>query len=185
MRKDFTARPYQDLIIDHIINTPRCAVWAGMGTGKTVATLTAIDILQMVEDGPVLVVAPLRVANDTWPNEVLKWNHLREMNVSVITGPEKERIAAVKAPAQVYVTNYEQLVWLVTYWGDKWPYATVVLDESTKVKNFRLRQGGVRAQQPHQVLLHATPLALHIHCMHQQRGIHLHADGETDVFVCL
>jgi SNF2 family DNA or RNA helicase len=68
------------------------------------------------------------------------------MNVSVITGVEKERLAAVRAPAQVYVTNYEQLVWLVAYWGDKWPYATVVLDESTKVKNFRLRQGGKRAQ---------------------------------------
>ena len=134
------------MIIDHILDTPRCAIWAGMGTGKTVATLTAIDTLQMIEDGPVLVVAPLRVANDTWPNEVLKWNHLSGMNVSVITGVEKERLAAVKAPAQVYVTNYEQLVWLVAYWGDKWPYATVVLDESTKVKNFRLRQGGKRAQ---------------------------------------
>jgi SNF2 family DNA or RNA helicase len=134
------------MIIDHIIDTPRCAIWAGMGTGKTVATLTALDTLQMVEDGPVLVVAPLRVANDTWPNEVLKWNHLRGMNVSVITGTERERIAAIRAPAQVYVTNYEQLVWLVAHWGDKWPYRTVVLDESTKVKNFRLRQGTKRAQ---------------------------------------
>jgi len=134
------------MIIDHILDTPRCAIWAGMGTGKTVATLTALDTLQMVEDGLVLVVAPLRVANDTWPNEVLKWNHLRGMNVSVITGTERERIAAIKAPAQVYVTNYEQLVWLVAHWGDKWPYRTVVLDESTKVKNFRLRQGTKRAQ---------------------------------------
>jgi SNF2 family DNA or RNA helicase len=134
------------MIIDHIIDTPRCAIWAGMGTGKTVATLTALDTLQMVEDGPVLVIAPLRVANDTWPNEVLKWKHLRDVNVSVITGVERERIAAIKTPAQVYVTNYEQIVWLVEYWGDRWPYATVVLDESTKVKNFRLRQGGKRAQ---------------------------------------
>ena len=146
MRSEFTPRPYQGMIIDHIIDTPRCAIWAGMGTGKTVATLTALDTLQMVEDGPVLVIAPLRVANDTWPNEVLKWKHLRDVNVSVITGVERERIAAIKTPAQVYVTNYEQIVWLVEYWGDRWPYATVVLDESTKVKNFRLRQGGKRAQ---------------------------------------
>jgi len=146
MRSEFTPRPYQGMIIDHIIDTPRCAIWAGMGTGKTVATLTALDTLQMVEDGPVLVIAPLRVANDTWPNEVLKWEHLRDVNVSVITGTEKERLAAIKTPAQVYVTNYEQIVWLVEYWGDRWPYATVVLDESTKVKNFRLRQGGKRAQ---------------------------------------
>jgi len=146
MRKDFTPRAYQGLIIDHILNTPRCAVWAGMGTGKTAATLTALEILQMVEDGPVLVVAPLRVASSTWPDEVLKWKHLQATNISVITGTEKERVAAVKRPAHIYTTNYEQLVWLVSYWGDKWPYATVVLDESTKVKSFRLRQGGKRAQ---------------------------------------
>ena len=146
MRTEYTPRPYQTLITDHILNTQRCAVWSGMGTGKSVATLTALDVLQMVEDGPALVVAPLRVAIGTWPDEVLKWEHLRGMNISVITGTEKERIAAVRTPAHVYTTNFEQLVWLVAYWGDKWPYATVVLDESTRVKSFRLRQGGKRAQ---------------------------------------
>lgn len=146
MRKAFEPRPYQKLIIDHILDTPRCAVWSGMGTGKTVATLTALEILRMVDDGPVIVVAPLRVAIGTWPDEVLKWEHLKDVNVSVITGSEKERIAAVRAPSYIYATNYEQLVWLVAYWGDKWPYTTVVLDESTKVKSFRLRQGGKRAQ---------------------------------------
>ena len=146
MRTEFIPRPYQHLIIDHIIDTPRCAVWAGMGTGKTVATLTALDGLQLVEDGPVLIVAPLRVATTTWPSEVLKWAHLKDINVSVITGTEKERIEAIRSPAYIYTTNYEQLVWLVAYWGDRWPYKTVVLDESTKVKSFRLRQGGKRAQ---------------------------------------
>lgn len=146
MRKEFTPRPYQELIIDHIIENPRCAIWAEMGVGKTVATLTALDTLQMVEDGPVLIVAPLRVATVTWPDEILKWEHLKGLNISVITGTEKERVSAVRAPSQLYVTNYEQLVWLVAYWGDKWPYTTVVLDESTKVKSFRLRQGGKRAQ---------------------------------------
>ena len=146
MRKEFTPRPYQELIIDHIIENPRCAIWAEMGVGKTVATLTALDTLQMVEDGPVLIVAPLRVATVTWPDEILKWEHLKGLNISVITGTEKDRVSAVRAPSQLYVTNYEQLVWLVAYWGDKWPYKTVVLDESTKVKSFRLRQGGKRAQ---------------------------------------
>jgi SNF2 family DNA or RNA helicase len=146
MRKEFIPRPYQNMIIDHILSTPRCAVWSGMGTGKTIATLTALEALQMVEDGPALVVAPLRVATTTWPEEVLKWRHLQGMNVSAIVGTEKERIAAIKTPAAVYCTNYEQLVWLVAYWGDRWPYQTVVLDESTKVKSFRLRQGGKRAQ---------------------------------------
>lgn len=146
MRKEFTPRPYQGMITDHILNNQRCAVWSGMGTGKTVATLTALEILQMIEDGPALVVAPLRVAIGTWPDEVLKWEHLRGINVVTITGTEKERLAAVRSPAQIYTTNYEQLVWLVQFWGDKWPYTTVVLDESTKVKSFRLRQGGKRAQ---------------------------------------
>lgn len=146
MRKEFIPRPYQELIIDHIIENKRCAIWAEMGVGKTVATLTALDTLQMVEDGPVLIVAPLRVATVTWPDEILKWEHLKGLNISVITGTEKERVSAVRAPSQLYVTNYEQLVWLVAYWGDKWPYTTVVLDESTKVKSFRLRQGGKRAQ---------------------------------------
>ena len=146
MRKEFTPRPYQELIIDHIIENPRCAIWAEMGVGKTVATLTALDTLQMVEDGPVLIVAPLRVATVTWPDEILKWEHLKGLNISVITGTEKERVSAVRAPSQLYVTNYEQLVWLVAYWGDKWPYTTVVADEATKLKSFRLRQGGKRAQ---------------------------------------
>lgn len=146
MRKVFEARPYQTMMVDHMLDTPRCAIWCSMGGGKTVATLTALEILQMVEEGPALVVAPLRVALGTWPDEVLKWEHLRGVNVSAIVGNEKERISALKAPAQIYTTNYEQLVWLVAYWGDKWPYATVVLDESTKVKSFRLRQGGKRAQ---------------------------------------
>lgn len=146
MRQVFTPRPYQGMIIEHILGSKRCAVWAGMGTGKTVATLTAIEAILMVEDGPVLVVAPLRVATGTWPDEVLKWEHLRGMNIVAITGTEKERVEAIRSPAQVYTTNYEQLVWLVAYWGDRWPYRTVVLDESTRVKSFRLRQGGKRAQ---------------------------------------
>ncbi|CAB4131803.1 HepA Superfamily II DNA/RNA helicases, SNF2 family [uncultured Caudovirales phage] len=146
MRQVFTPRPYQGIIIDHILGSKRCAVWSGMGTGKTVATLTAIEAILMVEDGPVLVVAPFRVATGTWPDEVLKWEHLRGMNIVTITGVEKERVEAIRSPAQVYTTNYEQLVWLVAYWGDRWPYHTVVLDESTRVKSFRLRQGGKRAQ---------------------------------------
>ena len=146
MRTAYAPRAYQGMVTDHIINNPRCAVWAGMGTGKTVATLTALEILQMIEDGPALVVAPLRVAMGTWPDEMLKWEHLKGLNVSVITGTESERIAAVRSPAQIYTTNYEQLVWLVAHWGDRWPYTTVILDESTRVKSFRLRQGGKRAQ---------------------------------------
>ena len=146
MRKHYTPRPYQTMIRDHILDVPRCAVWAGMGMGKTSSTYSALDAVALVDDAPVLVLAPLRVARSTWPEEAAKWDYLSGMNVLAITGTEAERRQAIRMDAQVYTTNYEQLEWLQEYWGDKWPYKTVVADESTKLKSFRLRQGGKRAQ---------------------------------------
>ena len=77
----FTPRPYQSAIVDHILDVGRAGVWAGMGMGKTVATMTALDTLELVEPGPALVVAPLRVAQSTWPDEARKcracWSHSR------------------------------------------------------------------------------------------------------------
>lgn len=142
----FTPREYGALISNHILETPRCGVWAGMGMGKTVSTLNAIETLQLVEDDPVLVVAPLRVARSTWPDEARKWDHLRHLNVMPIVGEAAERKLALRQAAQVYTINYENLPWLIEQWGDRWPYRTVVLDESTKVKGFRLRQGTQRAK---------------------------------------
>ncbi|MGI4846819.1 MAG: SNF2-related protein [Janthinobacterium lividum] len=146
MSKAFTPRPYQTLITNHILDRPRSAVWAGMGMGKTTSTLNAIDTLQMVESDPVLVLAPLRVARSTWPDEARKWKHLRGLQVMPIVGSEAERRMALRHDAQVYTTNYENLPWLVEHFGDKWPYRTVICDESTKLKGFRLRQGTARAK---------------------------------------
>jgi SNF2 family DNA or RNA helicase len=144
---DFTPRDYQAAIIDHIIANPRAGVWAGMGTGKTVSTLTAVDLLALTEEVyPVLIVAPLRVARSTWPEEVQKWAHLRHLRTSVITGTPVERRAALARGAEVYCINYENLPWLVETLGDAWPFRTVVVDESTKLKGFRLRQGTARAK---------------------------------------
>ncbi len=141
----FTPRPYQQQIIDRILTQDRVAVWAGMGLGKTSATLTALDILSLVDPGPALVLAPLRVARSTWPEEVKKWDHLQHMKVQPVIGDPRQRRAALNIPAQVYTLNYENLPWLVDHFGDSWPFATVVADESTKLKSFRLRQGGQRA----------------------------------------
>lgn len=143
--KIFTPRPYQALITDHILNVPRCAVWAGMGMGKTSATLTAVDALLLSNDAPTLVIAPLRVAEQTWPEEVYKWQHLSGIRVSAIVGNATERIRACRTKADVYTTNFENLPWLAEYYGDAWPFRNVVADESTKLKSFRLRQGGKRA----------------------------------------
>lgn len=145
-RRQFSPRPYQTMIRDHILDVPRCAIWAGMGMGKTTSTLNALDAIALIDSAPVLVLAPLRVARSTWPDEASKWAHLAGMNVMPVVGSEAERLAALRMDAPVYAMNYENLEWLQAYWGDRWPYRTVVADESTKLKSFRLRQGGRRAQ---------------------------------------
>lgn len=145
-RQQFTPREYQDLLIDHILSVPRSGGWAGMGMGKTVGTLTALDILQLTEPGPALVLAPLRVAASTWPDEAGKWSHLRDCEVVPIIGTPAERKAALRKDAPVYSINYENIPWLVDQLGARWPFRKVVADESTKLKGFRTRQGGVRAK---------------------------------------
>ena len=146
-RQHFTPREYQRHIIDHVLDVKRCGVWAGMGMGKTCATLTALDILAMTDDGPSLVLAPLRVAASTWPDEAAKWDHLRNVEVSAVVGTPEERRAALKRPANVFTTNYDNLPWLVEHFGDKWPFRKVIPDESTRLKSFRTRQGGKRAHE--------------------------------------
>lgn len=144
--KPFTARPYQHAIIEHILDNPRCGVYAGMGMGKTSSTLTALEILEMLEPGPTLVIAPLRVASTTWPDEIRKWEHLQNLKVSTIIGTSKEREEALRKKADIYTINYENLPWLVEYLGKKWFFKKVVADESTKLKGFRVSQGSKRAK---------------------------------------
>lgn len=136
-RRIYTPREYGPLVTNHIIDVPRCAIWAGMGLGKSVMTLTAIDTLQLVDDSPTLVVAPLRVARDGWKEEAAKWQHLSHMRVVPIIGDIHERRMALQADAQVFTINYENLPWLVEHLGDRWPFAHVVADESTKLKSYR------------------------------------------------
>lgn len=145
---NFVPRPYQKLIIDAIVEKPRLCVWAGMGLGKTVSTLTAIkQILDFFEDGPALVLAPKRVASTTWPDEAAKWEHLHGLRVVSAVGTYKEFIKAIETPADVYCVNYERIPALVKYWERNWPYRIIVADESTRLKSFRLRQGGQRARE--------------------------------------
>ena len=148
MTREFKPHGYQGQMIDHIIDNKRCALWVFMGGGKSVATLTALDTLNYVEDDiyPALVLAPLRVAKTTWVEEVTKWRHLSHLRVTPIVGTEAERKAALRQQSEIFTCNYENLPWLVAAWGDAWPYKTVVSDESTKLKSFRLRQGGSRAR---------------------------------------
>lgn len=147
MRKKFTPRKYQGLMTDYISNNKRCALWAEMGLGKSVATLNAIDeACLMGYDRPTLVLAPLLVASTTWPEESRKWDHLRHIRVVPIVGTEHNRVKALRLDASVFTTNYEQIPWLVEHFGAQWPFERVIADESTRLKGFRTRQGGIRAQ---------------------------------------
>ncbi|MEN9935997.1 MAG: hypothetical protein RLZZ387_2576 [Chloroflexota bacterium] len=147
MTQTFKPHPYQEDVIDFICQNKRCAVWAPMGGGKTVSTLTALDQLSLVDDVyPALVLAPLRVARSTWPEEVKRWQHLSHLRVSVIAGTPKQRDRAAAADADIYCTNYENLGWLRSFYGDAWPFKTVVADELPRLKSFRIRQGGSRAK---------------------------------------
>lgn len=150
---NFTPRPYQVIGRDFLLEHKRCALWAGMGMGKTSTTLSALDLLYLsgYESRPTLVLAPLRVARSTWPDEVTKWDDLRHIEVSPIVGTLKEREAALRKDVSVFTTNYEQLPWLVERFGERWPFGTVVSDESTKLKGFRLQQGSKRARALGQV----------------------------------
>lgn len=146
--RKYTPRGFAPMVAEHFAANPRCAFWGKPGVGKTVMTMTFLDHLHNVvgEDGPTLVLAPLRVARDTWAIEAAKWEHLQNLTVQPVIGDAKQRAAALRVEAQVYTTNYEQIPWLVEHLKGRWPFATVVADESTKLKGFRLRQGGVRAQ---------------------------------------
>ena len=149
--RDFTPRPYQGLALDFLRNTGRCNLWAGMGMGKTSTCLTYLDIAHNIwgDDAPTLVLAPLRVARTTWPDEAKKWRHLRGLEVVSATGSQEERAVALRRDAPVVCMNYDNLPWLRDWYADRgkaWPFRRVIADESTRLKSFRIRQGGVRAQ---------------------------------------
>lgn len=146
MRQHFEPRGYQHLISKFIIEQERGAVFSFMGSGKTASTLTALDTLYSVglESRPTLVLAPLRVARDVWPAEARKWSHLSDEVVPII-GTAAERERALKRDAALYSINYDNIPWLVEALKGKWPFGTIVADESTKLKGYRTKQGGMRA----------------------------------------
>ena len=143
----FTPYPHQRAGIDWITEHPACALLWGMGTGKTVTTLTAVDQLlhDCLEDGPVLVIAPKRVAENTWSKEAEKWEHLSHLRVCKIMGTEKQRMEAVRGVfegpfADLYVINRENVVWLVELLQNRWPFPIVVIDELSSFKSAQAKR---------------------------------------------
>lgn len=137
-------REYQRLSLDFLLATPRCNLYAFMGAGKTAIVEHAVSAWQSQEN--TLVLAPLRVARKTWGDEVHEWEALQGLTVATITGDPGERLAALKQRAHIHTMNYEQIEWLLeNIPASRWPFRTVIADESTRLKGFRYRQGGKRA----------------------------------------
>lgn len=128
---------YQSYAIDYIETHSISSVFLDMGLGKTSITLTAINnlLFDSFEVHRVLVIAPLRVARDTWTAEADKWDHLQNLICSVAVGTEAERKAALMRPADIYIINRENIQWLIEESGIKFDYDMVVIDELSSFKN--------------------------------------------------
>ena len=133
---------YQRYATDFIINHPVSAVLLEMGLGKSVISLSAINelMLDYFDVSRTLVIAPLRVANSTWPDEIKKWDHLKHLNYSVVIGSEKERLDALKKPAHIYLINRENVDWLITKSGIPWKFDMVVIDELSSFKSYQAKR---------------------------------------------
>ena len=133
---------YQTQATGFIINHDEAAVFLGMGLGKSVIALTAI--WQLVLDyflvTRVLIIAPLRVARDTWPAEAVKWDHLEGLSLAVAVGSKAERLDALAKNSMVTVINRENIPWLVAHYGTSWPFDMVVIDELSSFKNHRAKR---------------------------------------------
>ena len=138
----YNPHDYQKYAINYIESHPVSAILLDMGLGKTSIALTAINdlLFDSFDAHKVLVVAPLRVARDTWPAEIEKWDHLSDLIVSVAVGSTAERVQALKAAADIYVINRENLCWLIEASGLPFDFDTVIIDELSSFKNHQAKR---------------------------------------------
>lgn len=138
----YQPHPYQEYATNRILEQEAVGLFLDLGLGKTVITLTAIDQLlyDYFEVSKVLVIAPLRVAQKTWPDEVRKWDHLKHLRISKVLGSEKQRMAALRAQADIWIINRENVEWLVDLYGKDWPFDMVVIDELSSFKSPKARR---------------------------------------------
>lgn len=151
---EFKPHPYQRYCIERILSDPAVGLFLDMGLGKTVITLTAINELKYgrFQVQKVLVVAPKKVAEATWGKEAEKWDHLKLLRIVPVLGSEQKRIRTLNAPADIYVTNRENVPWLVEHYRNAWPFDMVVIDELTSFKSHKAKRfksltwvrGGIR-----------------------------------------
>lgn len=131
---------YQEYAKEFVVKQNVSALFLDCGLGKTVITLTAIWelLLDYFDVRKILVIAPLRVARDTWPAELCKWEHLKGVEMSVVLGSERDRITALNRRANVYVINRENVEWLVGHC--RWDFDMVVIDELSSFKSHRAKR---------------------------------------------
>ena len=139
---NYQPHEYQQYATDFIIKNPTAAVFLEMGLGKSVIALTAILelCLERFEISRVLVIAPLRVARDTWPTEIQKWDHLKDLTYSVAVGTANERRAALRQKTFVHIINRENVQWLIENSGIPWQYDMVVIDELSSFKSHQSKR---------------------------------------------
>lgn len=129
-------RGYQSRVEDIIVEAPCAMLQIDMGLGKTVITLSALrrlfDCFALTR---VLVIAPLLVAEETWPTEIETWEHTRVLTYEVLTGDPERRESRARRKADIHIINRENLTWLIDFWGPDWPYQAVVIDEISGFKN--------------------------------------------------
>jgi len=138
----YNPHDYQRYAAEFITTHPIAALLLDMGLGKTSITLTAINdlLFDSFEVHKVLVVAPLRVARDTWSAEIEKWEHLQNLRYSVVVGSEQERLNALRTPADIYIINRENIQWLVEESGMPFDYDMAVIDELSSFKNHQSKR---------------------------------------------
>ena len=133
---------YQTYTKEFILSHKEAAIFLDCGLGKTVVTLTAIEELlhDFFEIGKVLVIAPLRVARDTWLSEIAKWEHTKNIRASVVMGAVKERSAALLKLAEVYVINRENVKWLLEESNMPMNFDMIVIDEISSFKSYQAKR---------------------------------------------
>lgn len=132
----FEPHGYQKKAIDFAITHDHCGLFLPMGAGKTVTTLTIIKNLLAIEASKILIIGPVRVIESTWPDEIQKWDHTKDMTYSIVVGSPKKRREALHARADIYLIGKENVAWLVNE-TTLWDFDMVVIDELSTFKNPR------------------------------------------------
>lgn len=134
---NYVPHDYQNVAKQWVLDHPEAGLFLDMGLGKTVTTLTAIEELKndYMDIKKALVIAPKRVAEDTWPTEYQKWDHLTRLKIVEIKGTPKERLNALKQPGDIFIITRDNVAWLVETLKREWDFDTVVIDELSSFKS--------------------------------------------------